>query len=134
MILHINEKLNVWADWVATGRRVRGLGYPSQVAFMRLTPSSNTLRMPVENETAWEIERAVHALDRQLREVVEQFYLRAGTAETHAKALRICRDTLYVRLHNAHVKIMEAMQLADDLAELKKCLTASDRIATKHVR
>ncbi len=78
MILHINEKLNVWADWVATGRRVRGLGYPSQVAFMRLTPSSNTLRMPVENETAWEIERAVHALDRQLREVVEQFYLRAG--------------------------------------------------------
>jgi len=134
MILHINDKLNVWADWVATGRRVRGLGYPSQVAFMRLTPSANTLRMPVENETAWEIERAVHDLDRQLRDVVEQFYLRAGTAETHAKALRICRDTLYVRLHNAHVKIMEALQLADEAVEIKKRLTASDRFATKHVR
>lgn len=131
MILHINEKLNVWADWVATGRRVRGLGYPSQVAFMRLTPSSNTLRMPVENETAWEIERAVHALDSQLRDVVEQFYLRAGTSETHAKALRICVKTLYNRLHQAHVCVMDHLQCIDDR---KDRLTNVQALRTKHVR
>lgn len=131
MILHINDKLNTWADWVATGRRVQGLGYPSQVAFMRLTQSSKTIRAPVENETAWEIERAVHALDRQLREVVEQFYLRAGTAETHAKALRICVKTLYNRLHQAHVSIMCHLHGMDDRKEV---LTNLQCLATKHVR
>lgn len=114
MILHINAKLKVWADWVAGGRKVVGLGYPSQVSFMRLTPSSTSLRAPIENEEALEIEQAVHRLDRQLRDVVEQFYLRAGTPDSHAKALCICRDTLYVRLHTAHSRILEWLQVGDE--------------------
>lgn len=131
MILHINDKLNVWAAWVATGRKVRGLGYPSQVAFMRLTPSSHSLQAPIMNDEACEIDAAVCALEHQLREVIDQFYLHAGTAETHAKALRICRDTLYVRLHQAHVRIMERLQIGDDDSE---GLTRSDTYAIKHVR
>lgn len=47
MILHINDKLNMWSEWVARGRRVHGLGYPSQVAFMRLTPCSNHCAAPM---------------------------------------------------------------------------------------
>lgn len=134
MILHINAKLNCWADWVAGGRKVVGLGYPSQCAFMRLTPNSGTLRAPIENETAWEIEQAVHRLDARLRDVVEQFYLRAGTADSHAKALCICRDTMYVRLHDAHVRIMEWLQVGDDDVLQKNSLTDSDTFATKHIR
>lgn len=110
MIPYINDKLNIWADWVASGRKVIGLGYPSQVAFIRLTSSTGALRAPIENEQAWEIERAVHGLEQQLRDVVEQFYLHPGTADSHAKELRICKDTLYVRLHMAHTRIMDFMQ------------------------
>jgi DNA-directed RNA polymerase specialized sigma24 family protein len=134
MILYINAKLNVWAHWVAGGRKVVGLGYPSQVAFTRLTPSSNSLRSPIENEEAWEIERAVHRLDARLRDVVDRVYLRAGTAETHAKELCICRDTLYSRLHAAHVKIMEWMQVGDEVDEQKNRLTRSDTFDKKRIR
>lgn len=130
MILHINDRLNVWAAWVASGRKIVGLGYPSQCAFQRLTPTSTSLHAPLENEQAWEIEQSVHRLDSHLRDVVEQFYLRAGTAESHAKALRICRDTLYVRLHMAHTRIMEWLQVGD---EENECLTRSDTFATKRI-
>lgn len=133
MIQHINDRLNVWADWVASGRKVVGLGYPSQVAFVRLTPSSAGLRAPIENEQAWEMEQAVHRLDCNLRAVVDQFYLRAGSAESHARALHICRDTLYVRLHMAHTRIMEWLQVGDEEFE-SECLTRSDSFATKQVR
>jgi hypothetical protein len=134
MILHINSKLNCWAEWVASGRKVVGLGYPSQCAFMRLTPNGGTLRAPIENEQAWEIEQAIHRLDRQLRDVVDQFYLRAGTAETHAKALNICKDTLYVRLHASHVRIMEWLQVGDEEADVKKVLTSSDAFTINAIR
>lgn len=134
MIPHINAKLNVWSDWVASGRKVVGLGYPSQVSFMRLTPNSNSLRAPIENEEAWEIEQAVHRLDAKLREAVEQFYLHAGTAESHAKALHICRDTLYVRIHNAHVRIMDWLQMGDERDALINPLTRSDTLSINAVR
>jgi DNA-directed RNA polymerase specialized sigma24 family protein len=134
MITHINAKLNVWAIWVVGGRKVVGLGYPSQCAFSRLTPNATTLRSPIANEEAWEIEQAVHRLEAPLRDVVEQFYLRAGTVETHAKALGIGRTTLFTRIHDAHVSIMEWLQIGDDEIHLKKFLTSSDGFATKHVR
>lgn len=110
MILYINDRLNVWALWVASGKRVVGLGYPGQCAFTRLTPSSSSRCSPMMNEEAGEVERAVHKLDKQLQEVVYQFYLHAGPAESHAKALRICTKTLYNRVHSAHLKIMDYLQ------------------------
>ena len=113
MILHINDKLSTWALWVASGKRVVGLGYPSQVPYMRLTPSSTAQRSPSMDEDSWEMEQAVHKLDDKLRTTVFQFYLHAGTVESHAKALRICRDTLYNRLHMAHIRIMEILQDCD---------------------
>lgn len=107
MIEYINARLNDWSEWVATGRKVEGLGYPSQVSFMRLTPSSGGNRAPSWNEDAYEVELAVNGLEHPLKELIFQFYLHPGTVQSHAKALRICRDTLYVRLHQAHIKVME---------------------------
>lgn len=128
MILHINAKLNVWAEWVASGRKIVGLGYPSQCAFTRLTPSSGSWRAPIMHDEAYEIEQAIHALDPYLCETINQFYLRAGTADTHARELHISRDTLYVRLHHAHTRIM-------DLLHGKDCgderLTGSDTFGKK---
>lgn len=130
MIEYINRRLNDWADWCVKGRRVVGLGYPSGPSFTRLAKPTSAIT-PLPEEECWEIEQAIHRLDGRLKVVVEQFYLRAGTAETHAKALRMCRDTLYVRLHQAHVGIMEWLQVGDDARHEKNVLTASDRICTK---
>lgn len=132
MIPFINDKLQMWAEWVVTGRKVVGLGYPSKCAFSRLTPCSSGWQSPIVNDEACMIDRGVTGLDTHLRDVVEQFYLRAGTADTHAKALRICRDTLYTRLHQSHVKIMDWMH--DCEGGYEKRLTRSDSFATKHIR
>lgn len=110
MIEYINRRLNDWADWCASGRRVVGLGYPGQTAFCRLVKVDGTATAPVLPEQCWEIEKAVHLLDARNRAVIEQFYLHAGTVESHAKALGMCRDTLYARLHKSHVCIMEYLQ------------------------
>lgn len=121
MIEYINRRLNTWADWNINGRKVVGLGYPSQSAFTRLVPSgSSRLLTPMACEEAWQVEQAVSRMDAQLQEAVRQFYLHAGTADTHAKALHICRDTLYHRLHRAHVFIMEWLQIGDDALPVKK--------------
>lgn len=131
MISHINDKLNIWARWVAGGRKVVGLGYPSQCAFTRVgMPSAS--RDPTMNEQAWEIEQAVHRLDDGLRDVIEQFYLRAGTAESHARDLHIGLRTLYDRLHMAHVRIMEWMQVGDEEDE-KNLLTSPHGFVTKQL-
>lgn len=133
MIVYINDRLNQWADWCAKGRRVVGLGYPSRVSFYRLAPMPSTAMTPVPDEECWEIEQAVHRLTPQLREVVDQFYRHAGTAETHAKALRCCQKTMYSRLHSAHVYIMEWLQVGDEEESEHKRLTDLQGFGRKQV-
>lgn len=132
MIEYINRRLNDWADWCIKGRRVVGLGYPSRASFYRLARPPNAIT-PLPEEDCWQIEQAVHRLDARHKAVIEQFYLHTGTVETHAKALRVCRDTLYVRLHRAHVSIMEWLQVGDEDFSDKRVLTASDRTCTKSI-
>jgi hypothetical protein len=99
--------LHVWAEWCARGRKITGLGYPGQSAFMNLTRSGGgRLLNPAIDEACWRTEQAIHAvLNADLQRTVQEFYLHAGTAATHAKALRCSRETLYLRLHRAHVAI-----------------------------
>lgn len=104
MIEYINRRLVSWADWVALGRRIGGLGYPTRSAFYN-TPGGGGLMGPVIAEDCILTEKAVHALEPTLRDVVMQFYLRAGTAESHARALQCCSATLYKRLHTAHQRV-----------------------------
>lgn len=110
MILHINDLLNTWAEWIVTGRRVVGLSYPSQCAFTRMAHDGGERRGADFNEDAYMVERAVQALPLDLKNVIMTFYLRTATAEQMAKELNCHRDTLYVRLHRAHVEIMGLLQ------------------------
>lgn len=104
MIEHINRRLVSWADWVALGRRIGGLGYPTRSTIYRM-PGSGGNMTPALAEDCMLTEKAVHALDPTLRAVVMQFYLRAGTSESHAKALQCSRETVYNRLHRAHQRV-----------------------------
>lgn len=109
MILYINEKLNQWGLWCRTGRE--RAGYPKRSAFMRLVPSDGCGMVTICDEEAMQINRAVQSLDRELREVVDLFYIkmRSCPAGTIAKMLNCHRDTLYTRLHTAHVRVLDAI-------------------------
>ena len=123
MIAYIDARCLAWAEF--SKRKVSSrLGYPRQSAFTRWMPSG-TCRVPINEDEVSEIERAVLALDADLRRVVRAMYLESGTAEQHARDLDCCRDTFYARLHRAHVRIMEWLQDHDPVGLPKKIVDAA---------
>lgn len=114
MIPYINSLLEQWGLWTAGGKD--RLGYPRKAAFVQVV--SGAPLCAICDDEAMQINRAVQSLDGQLRAVVDAVYvkMRSCDGETIAKTLGCCRDTLYTRLHRAHLRIMDALQ--DD--ELKK--------------
>lgn len=110
MIPYINNKLDQWGLWAKSGRT--NLGYPKRAAFMRLVPNDDRgTPLMICDDEAMSLNRAVQTLDRELRDVVDLFYvkMRSCDAETIAKALHCHRDTLYARLHRAHLLVMDAL-------------------------
>ena len=104
MLQDIDNRLWIWASWCIRGKKIIGLGYPSQVPYMRLTPSK-VIHDPSINESAWVIEKAVQSLKIKEKRLITQFYLHTGTIQSHAQALRISKTTLYDRIHLIHQKI-----------------------------
>lgn len=126
MILYINEKLNQWGLWCASGREQ--VGYPKRAAFMRLVPSSGASTVTICDDEAMQVNRAVQRLDGELRQVVDLYYIRMRSCDAGsiARSLKCHRDTLYARLHHAHVVVMDAIQ--DE-----ELLTGSDRFCKKQL-
>lgn len=110
MIPYINTILDQWGLWARSGREQ--LGYPKQSAFMRLALPSRGGGVVVCDEEAMRINRAVQSLEPELRTLVELFYIRMRSCDAGsiAKSLHCCRDTVYARLHRAHVRVMEFLQ------------------------
>lgn len=113
MIPYINTLLDQWGLWARTGRE--RLGYPKQSSFMRLAPpggGAGSGSVIVCDDEAMRINRAVQSLDPELRTLVELFYIRMRSCDAGsiAKAQHCCRDTVYARLHRAHVRVMEFLQ------------------------
>lgn len=115
MIPYINSRLDQWGLWALSGRE--RVGYPKRSAFMRLVPGASGPVLEMCDDEAMQVNRAVQVLDGDLRAVVDALYVRMRScdAETIARHLHCCRDTLYARLHRAHLRIMEAIQ-DDELA------------------
>ncbi len=112
MIEYINKRCNEWAAWLLV-RRDGGMGYPHAASFMRLAVQRDRQAPsgPRIDDEAMLTERSIRGIDPGLRTVVEEFYLRMRScpAESIARRLNCSRDTLYARLHRAHVAIMEVM-------------------------
>lgn len=107
MIDYINGKLEKWGRWTLGGRA--RLGYPRKAAFVLIVGGAPGM---ICDEEAMQINRAVQALDRQLRAVVDAFYVRMRSCdgETIARSLGCHRDTLYSRLHRAHLRVKESIE------------------------
>lgn len=102
----VHARLNRWSEWVITGRRVKGLGFPSQCSYTKLTPSTNTHIAPHFQEESYETEKVIHRLEKKQIKIIKQFYLHCGTWETHAKALHCSKSTLLKRMDEIHRKIL----------------------------
>ena len=113
MIPYINDRLEQWGLWTLGGKD--RLGYPRRAAFVQVIAGGPGCS--ICDEEAMQINRAVQALDGQLRLVVDAFYVRMRScdADTIANTLKCCRRTLYDKLHRAHLKVMDALQ-DDELA------------------
>ncbi len=112
MIDYINDRLNRLAAWQRTGNP--RLGYASHTPFAD-APRRPHQAMPLPDDEALVLERAVAALPPELLDVVVVFYrsMVNCTAEQMAQALGIHRDTLYARLHRAHERLKEAIEDAE---------------------
>lgn len=118
MIDYVNHRLVCWAEW-ATRRDDGGLGFPRQSHYTKAVLSHSRGSIEEINEQAMEMERSVLALRQALpvlAAAVMEFYRKTGSAEFKARALGIHRDTLYARIHQAQVWLMEWLQ---DQAEKK---------------
>lgn len=107
MIPYVNNRLNQWARWVAMGRKVNGLGYPGSVAWVRQPGSGNA--SPDFDEDAWEVDQAWHAMEQpqpELFKLVLYFYTRNESVERLAMRMGCSRDTVYVRIQQAHQIIL----------------------------
>jgi DNA-directed RNA polymerase specialized sigma24 family protein len=108
MIPYIDEQLRQWAMWCLTGRDK--LGFPRQSAFLNGQPVESKGRgLEICDEVALEIQGGVNSLHPDLKRTVVLFYLKMRSCDsaTIARAMRIHRDTLYDRLHRAHLKVSE---------------------------
>ena len=108
MIEYINSQLNLWYEWQRSGHT--RLGYPRRAAFMAALVGGGS--PPINDDHAMQVERAVHALPAEQKAVVQLYYvqMRCATAEAIAKELHVSRDTVYARLHRAHVNILDSLQ------------------------
>lgn len=106
MIHYIDGQLWNWSAWVAR-RSDGGTGFPSQVSFARLSGGEKRSMMPVIDEDAAAVELCVLRLGDVHWRVVQACYL--GPERNMTQVALICRchrDTVYTRLHEAHVQIM----------------------------
>lgn len=108
MISYIDGKLNQWGLWTLTG--YERTGYPKRSAFVRVV-SVGGGQVTICDDEAMQINRAVQALSRELRLVVDLVYVKMRNSGVEAIAMRLhcCRDTVYSRLHQSHLKVMDAL-------------------------
>lgn len=111
MIQYIDKLLLDWARWSRV-RRDGGLGFPSSVAICVRVSSSLRGDLIGLDEQALEIDSIVARMKvsrPELFMIVDLYYLKDATGHEIASKSKCHRDTVYVRLHQAHSYVMDAM-------------------------
>ncbi|MFZ6726174.1 antiterminator Q family protein [Undibacterium sp. MH2W] len=130
MIQFIDKLLLDWARWSRI-RRDGGLGFPSSVAICVRVSGGQRGDIIGIDEQSLEIDLIIAMLKKsrsELFSLVEYYYLKEATGHEIANRLKCSRDTVYVRLHQVHQFVMDAMHdneierqdAADELKNQKK--------------
>ena len=102
----IKTRMMQWAEWSAL-REAGAAGYPRECSYTRMQPRAPGagFHTPDVDMDAMAIDRAVHELPSLIRLTVHEYYIRPGTIEQKARALRCNRDTVFARINAAHLLI-----------------------------
>ncbi len=106
-IPHINERLEIWSEYIVTGG-TKGLS--SVPSFMRLVHAEyrSSVQLPVSYDEYNEINLLVEQLPEILKRVVFLEWCENGTRERKAKREKISRQTFTNRLHWAYTELLRA--------------------------
>ena len=135
---YVDGRLTRWAAWYHAGakpgpRAVRSWWGP-MVLDRNVEQTDRRRTVSIDPSEAELTNRCVFALPRDLLAVVIEVYTKGGTMEQKARALGCCRDTVYVRINRAQIKLLGyfndveagiALPVAD-----KKLLFNSDKVRT----
>jgi len=115
---YIEARLGRWSIWYHWGSRPGPRGVVSWYETIVMAPNvqgrgGDAGVCPVDEQEAGETHRVVMALPEDLRGVVFEAYLKGGTVQQKASALRCCPKTYYNRLDRAHTA---ALGYCNDIA------------------
>ncbi|MFA5824800.1 MAG: hypothetical protein WC825_02375 [Gallionellaceae bacterium] len=113
----ITQRMIRWAEWLLRGDG-GGLGFPRECSYTRMQQRGDGgyCSPEVDLESA-ETEKAVQALEQDLKLAVQVYYLASATRETQAQYLKCHVRTMERRVERAHVQIM---QLLDDVSRKRR--------------
>lgn len=106
IIGYVGARCNQWAEWYLR-REALGMGYPRECPYTRLQARGGQGYNQTFDEAAWEIHQAINGLDPVLKLAVYAFYIRKGTIEQRSRDCGCSFKTLYRRVEEAHLRIME---------------------------
>jgi hypothetical protein len=102
----ITQRMIRWAEWLMRGDG-GGLGFPRECSYTRMQQRGGDggYSIEVDLESA-ETEKAVQALESDLKLAVQVYYLATATRETQAQYLKCHVRTMERRIERAHVQIL----------------------------
>jgi hypothetical protein len=102
----ITQRLIRWAEWLLRGDG-GGIGFPRECSYTRMQQRGGDggYSIEVDLESA-ETEKAVQALESDLKLAVQVYYLATATRETQAQYLKCHVRTMERRIERAHVQIL----------------------------
>lgn len=117
MIQYIDMRLQRWAEW-SCRREDNGTGYAMSVLNKMVVGSEVWAETAYDSRPlidvgdceAMDTEHAVQSLRPELKRVVMECYLQRGTSEQKARALGMCKKSMYLKLDLAHIQVMNALQ------------------------
>lgn len=121
----IEQRMVRWAEWLLRGDG-GGLGFPRECSYTRMQQRGGDggYSIDVDIESA-ETEKAVQALEPDLKQAVQVYYLANATRATQAQYLKCHVRTMERRVERAHVRIVELLDASRRKRRIKNILRTS---------
>lgn len=123
-IEYIEHRLRNWARWICMLGTSSGSLSSVDLTQERVDKSgggydANTV-VPIDDAEATETQRAVAALDSELRDVIEAVYVKTSSAAKAARKLGVAEATVHGRVERAHYRLQGWFSARDEAARRER--------------